>query len=83
MSQVMPDGTHVTRNVTVGAAQAGETQIVSGVKSGDKVIERVITFLGGAPGGVGGGGIFGESRRWRRWRQVPRWRWRIHRRGGG
>jgi multidrug efflux pump subunit AcrA (membrane-fusion protein) len=60
VTQVMPDGSHVSRNVTVGAAQAGETQIVSGVKSGDKVIERVITFRG-TPGGAGGGGIFGGA----------------------
>jgi multidrug efflux pump subunit AcrA (membrane-fusion protein) len=60
VTQVMPDGSHVTRNVTVGAAETGETQIVSGVKSGDKVIERVVTFRG-VPGGAGGGGIFGNG----------------------
>ena len=46
------NGSHVVTNVTVGAAQNGETQITSGVTSGDKVLEREITFK--APGGVGG-----------------------------
>jgi multidrug efflux pump subunit AcrA (membrane-fusion protein) len=60
VTQVMPDGSHVNRNVTVGDAQAGQTQIVSGVKAGDKVVERIITFRG-APGGAGSGGIFGNG----------------------
>jgi multidrug efflux pump subunit AcrA (membrane-fusion protein) len=53
-------GQHVTKNVTVGQAALGETQIVSGVVSGDKVLERVITFTG-VRGGGGGAGIFGGS----------------------
>jgi macrolide-specific efflux system membrane fusion protein len=57
------NGSHVVTNVTVGAAQNGETQITSGVTSGDKVLEREITFK--APGGVGGilGGGTGTTRR--------------------
>jgi macrolide-specific efflux system membrane fusion protein len=53
------NGNHVVTNVTVGAAESGETQITSGVTPGDKVLERQITFR--APGGgvgsiLGGGG---------------------------
>ena len=50
------NGAHVVKDVTVGAAENGETQIVSGVSAGDKVLERQITFK--APGG-GSGGLFG------------------------
>src|SRR6202034_62208 len=46
------NGNHVVTDVTVGAAENDETQITSGVKSGDKVLEREVTFK--APGGVGG-----------------------------
>jgi membrane fusion protein, macrolide-specific efflux system len=69
------NGAHVVKDVTVGAAEAGETQITSGISSGAKVLERQITFhapgggagglLGGTggtrtfPGGAGGGGFFG------------------------
>ena len=49
-------GSHVVTNVTVGAAESGETQITSGVKAGDKLLEREITFK--APGG-GAGSLFG------------------------
>ena len=50
------NGSHVVTNVTVGAAENGETQITSGVKTGDKVLEREVTFK--APGG-GAGSLFG------------------------
>jgi multidrug efflux pump subunit AcrA (membrane-fusion protein) len=50
------NGAHVVKDVTVGAAENGETQIVSGLSAGDKVLERQITFK--APGG-GSGGLFG------------------------
>jgi hypothetical protein len=51
-------------NVTVGAAENGETQITSGVKTGDKVLEREVTFKapGGAAGSLFGGGT-GTTRR--------------------
>jgi membrane fusion protein, macrolide-specific efflux system len=52
------NGSHVVTNVTVGEAENGETQILSGVKSGDKVLERQISFK--APGG-GSGGLFGGT----------------------
>ena len=52
------NGTHVVKDVTVGAAENGETQIVSGVTAGAKVLEREIRF--NAPGG-GTGGIFGGN----------------------
>jgi multidrug efflux pump subunit AcrA (membrane-fusion protein) len=53
-------GSHAVTNVTVGEAENGETQILSGVKSGDKVLEREVTFK--APGG-GTGGLFGGTGR--------------------
>ncbi len=52
------NGAHVVKDVTVGAAENGETQIVSGVAPGAKVLERQIRF--NAPGG-GTGGIFGGN----------------------
>ena len=80
------NGSHVVTNVTVGDAENGETQIVSGVQSGDKVLERQVTFK--APGG-GAGGLFGGHRvarvaspaavRSRRRRRIHR-RWRLRRR---
>jgi len=54
------DGKHVARSVTVGQAALGETQITSGVKSGDKVVERIITFKVGA-GTAGRTGLFGGA----------------------
>jgi membrane fusion protein, macrolide-specific efflux system len=52
------NGAHVVKDVTVGAAENGETQIISGVTAGDKVLEREVKFT--APSG-GSGGIFGGS----------------------
>ncbi len=52
------NGSHMVKNVTVGAAENGETQISSGVSAGDKVLERQVTFK--VPGG-GTGGLFGGS----------------------
>ena len=52
------NGAHVTKNVTVGAAENSETQIVSGVASGAKILERQIKF--NVPGG-GTGGLFGGN----------------------
>jgi membrane fusion protein, macrolide-specific efflux system len=58
VTQVTSGGAHVVRDVTVGAAQSGETQITGGVTAGDKVLEREVTFK--APGG-GTGSIFGGA----------------------
>jgi hypothetical protein len=52
------NGAHVVKDVTVGGAQNGETQIISGVAPGAKVLERQIKF--NAPGG-GTGGLFGGN----------------------
>ncbi len=52
------NGAHVVKDVTVGAAENGETQITSGVNAGDKVLEREIKFT--APSGAGGG-LFGGT----------------------
>ncbi len=54
------NGKHVSEPVTVGQAASGETQITSGLASGDSVVERVITFKGvpggtSRTGGLGGG----------------------------
>lgn len=46
------NGAHVVKDVTVGAAENGETQITSGVSPGAKVLERQIKFT--APNGSGG-----------------------------
>jgi macrolide-specific efflux system membrane fusion protein len=59
------NGAHVVKDVTLGAAQSGQTQITSGVSVGDKVLEREVTFhapSGGGTGlfsGGGGGGFLG------------------------
>jgi macrolide-specific efflux system membrane fusion protein len=52
------NGSHVVKVVTVGAAASGETQITNGVKAGDKILERTISFKGVGGGGAGGG-LFG------------------------
>jgi len=52
------NGAHVVKDVTVGASENGETQIISGISPGAKVLERQITFR--APGG-GTGGLFGGT----------------------
>jgi len=52
------NGKDVTVDVTVGQAADGETQITSGVSSGDSIVERVFKFTGGA-GRTGGAGITG------------------------
>jgi macrolide-specific efflux system membrane fusion protein len=58
VTQVTSGGGHVVKDVTVGAAENGETQITGGVSAGDKVLEKEITFK--APGG-GTGGLFGGA----------------------
>ena len=53
------DGKQVATAVTTGAAASGETQITSGLKSGDVIIERVVKFNGTAGGNrnvLGGSG---------------------------
>jgi multidrug efflux pump subunit AcrA (membrane-fusion protein) len=61
LSEVV-NGAHVVKDVTVGAAESGETQITSGVSAGTKVLEKQIKFTapgGGAGGLLGGGGTGG------------------------
>jgi membrane fusion protein, macrolide-specific efflux system len=57
------NGAHVVKDVTVGVAENGETQILSGVRAGDKVLERQVTFRapGGGTGGLLGGGTSGRT----------------------
>jgi membrane fusion protein, macrolide-specific efflux system len=54
------NGKHVSQPVTVGQASAGETQITSGISSGDSVVERVVKFTG-VPGGTRTGGLGGAG----------------------
>jgi macrolide-specific efflux system membrane fusion protein len=60
---LVENGQHITRQITVGTSAAGETQVTSGLKSGDKILETVIHFSGVRGGGAGrtfgGGGVFG------------------------
>jgi macrolide-specific efflux system membrane fusion protein len=51
-------GKHVSTAVSVGQAESGETQITSGLVSGDRVVERVFKFTGGT-GGTRTGGLGG------------------------
>ena len=62
---VVDNGKRVSRTVTTGVSVSGETQITSGLKTGDKVVEQVLKFNGGS-GGAGrsilGGGTGTSSR---------------------
>jgi RND family efflux transporter MFP subunit len=51
------NGAHVVKDVTTGASENGETQIVSGVSPGAKILEQQIRFNapGGGTGLLGGG----------------------------
>ena len=51
-------GKHVSTAVSVGQAESGQTQITSGLVSGDRVVERVVKFTGGT-GGTRTGGLGG------------------------
>ena len=55
---VVQNGSHVTRTVTTGVASNGETQITSGLTSGEKVLEQVVKFNGA---GGAGRSLFGGS----------------------
>ena len=55
------NGAHVVKDVTVGPAENGETQITSGVTAGDKVLEREIEI---------------HRTEWRWWRSLRRHRHR-------
>jgi macrolide-specific efflux system membrane fusion protein len=52
-------GSQVSQAVTTGAAASGETQITSGLKAGDVIIERVVKFNGTA--GTGNRSLLGGS----------------------
>ena len=56
---LVQNGSDVSRVVTTGVVASGETQITSGLTSGDKVLERVVKFNGVAGGG--GRSLFGGS----------------------
>lgn len=46
---VRPGGSHQVVDVTVGTTFNGETQVVKGLTSGERVLERLETFRGGKP----------------------------------
>lgn len=48
---VVTGGRHVTRDVTTGQVSTGETQVTSGLRAGERVLERVVTFTGGSSSG--------------------------------
>ena len=54
---VVQNGNHVSRAVTTGVSSAGETQVTSGLTSGEKVLEQVVKFNGAT--GAGGRSLFG------------------------
>lgn len=61
---VESNGHQTTRDVTLGTASGGNTQVLSGLHAGDKVVERIVTSTGtgtarGTGGGFGGGGFGG------------------------
>jgi macrolide-specific efflux system membrane fusion protein len=61
---VVQNGNHVSRAVTTGVSSAGETQVTSGLTSGEKVLEQVVKFNGAAGGGgrsLFGGGTTGAG----------------------
>ncbi|HEY2566056.1 MAG TPA: biotin/lipoyl-binding protein [Acidimicrobiales bacterium] len=61
---VVQNGNHVSRAVTTGVSSAGETQVTSGLTSGEKVLEEVVKFNGAAGGGgrsLFGGGTTGAG----------------------
>ena len=53
--QVNNGGGAVTRTITVGTTYGLETQVLSGIKAGDKVVVTIPTFGRGTPGGGTGG----------------------------
>jgi multidrug efflux pump subunit AcrA (membrane-fusion protein) len=62
VTQVLAGGAHATKVITVGDAESGETQVLTGLTAGDKVLERVVSFKAGSGGGTGlfGGGGTGR-----------------------
>jgi macrolide-specific efflux system membrane fusion protein len=56
--QVRQGGSTVKRSVTLGTAYGLESQVLSGIKAGEKVVVTIPTFAGRV-GGTGGGG-FGQ-----------------------
>jgi membrane fusion protein, macrolide-specific efflux system len=60
--QIDDGGGTVTRTITVGTTYGLETQVLSGLKVGDKVVVTPPTFTRGTTnGGSGGGGGFGRG----------------------
>ena len=45
--KVSENGTTTSRPITIGIASGGETQVVSGLDVGDKVVVPVLSFRGG------------------------------------
>jgi multidrug efflux pump subunit AcrA (membrane-fusion protein) len=62
---MVTSGSTVAHPVTIGSASGGNTQVVSGLAVGDKVVVPVITIkgFGGAGAGTGAGGLGGAGGR--------------------
>jgi membrane fusion protein, macrolide-specific efflux system len=63
---LIKNGVKSQKQITVGLSSGGSTQVVSGLTSGDTVVETVPTArtgtgTGGGGGGGGGGGTGGVS----------------------
>jgi multidrug efflux pump subunit AcrA (membrane-fusion protein) len=56
---VVGNGKQSSRAVTTGVSVAGQTQITSGLRAGEKIVERVVRFNGVAGGG--GRSLFGGT----------------------
>lgn len=61
---VVQNGNHVSKAITTGVSSGGQTQVTSGLTSGEKVLEQVVKFNGVAGGGgrsLFGGGTTGAG----------------------
>jgi multidrug efflux pump subunit AcrA (membrane-fusion protein) len=56
---VINGGAQTTRTVSLGTASGGYTQVLSGLRAGDKVLERIVTISGSGSGNGGRGGFGG------------------------
>ena len=55
------NGTKTARDVTIGTASGGDTQVVSGLSVGDKIYVTTISFRGALGTGRTGTGVFGGT----------------------
>lgn len=55
------NGTKATRNVTIGTASGGQTQVVGGLSVGDRIYVTQVSFRGPLGTGGSGSGLFGRT----------------------